>query len=46
MIPPLAIALASTLSKNKLQDDERKSGLTNYILVLSFITEVQYFACG
>lgn len=39
MIPPLAIALASTLFKNKFTDDERKSGLTNYILGLSFITE-------
>ncbi|MCA9765755.1 MAG: PTS sugar transporter subunit IIA [Carnobacterium sp.] len=39
MIPPLAIALASTLFKNKFTADERKSGLTNYILGLSFITE-------
>lgn len=39
MIPPLAIALASTLFKNKFTDDERKSGLTNYVLGLSFITE-------
>ncbi|WP_192988348.1 PTS fructose transporter subunit IIABC [Carnobacterium mobile] len=39
MIPPLAIALASTIFKNKFTEDERKSGLTNYILGLSFITE-------
>lgn len=39
MIPPLAIALASTIFKNKFTEDEKKSGLTNYILGLSFITE-------
>ncbi|MDN6626394.1 MAG: fructose-specific PTS transporter subunit EIIC [Pisciglobus halotolerans] len=39
MIPPLAIALASTFFKNKFNEDERKSGLTNYVLGLSFITE-------
>lgn len=39
MVPPLAIALASTIFKNKFTADERKSGLTNYILGLSFITE-------
>ncbi|NGM82685.1 PTS transporter subunit EIIA [Paenibacillus sp. 7124] len=39
MVPPLAIALATTLFKNKFTEDERKSGLTNYVLGLSFITE-------
>lgn len=39
MVPPLAIALASTFFKNKFTDSERKSGLTNYVLGLSFITE-------
>ncbi|WP_068779610.1 PTS fructose transporter subunit IIABC [Paenibacillus sp. GM2] len=39
MVPPLAIALASTFFKNKFTEDERKSGLTNYVLGLSFITE-------
>ncbi|ALV21108.1 MAG: fructose-specific PTS transporter subunit EIIC [Carnobacterium sp.] len=39
MIPPLAIAVASTLFKNKFTEDERKSGITNYVLGLSFITE-------
>lgn len=39
MIPPLAIALASTFFKHKFTEDERKSGLTNYVLGLSFITE-------
>lgn len=39
MVPPLAIALASTFFKNKFTEEERKSGLTNYVLGLSFITE-------
>lgn len=39
MVPPLAIALASTLFKNKFTTDERKSGVTNYVMGLSFITE-------
>lgn len=39
MVPPLAIALASTFFKHKFTESERKSGLTNYVLGLSFITE-------
>ncbi|WP_339319636.1 fructose-specific PTS transporter subunit EIIC [Paenibacillus sp. FSL R10-2734] len=39
MVPPLAIALATTFFKNKFTEAERKSGLTNYVLGLSFITE-------
>ena len=39
MIPPLAIAIASTFWKNKFSEDERKAGLSNYILGISFITE-------
>lgn len=39
MIPPLAIAIATTFFKNKFTDEERKSGLSNYVLGLSFITE-------
>jgi PTS system fructose-specific IIC component len=39
MVPPLAIALASTFFKHKFTEEERKSGLTNYVLGLSFITE-------
>ncbi|MNW44920.1 PTS system fructose-specific EIIABC component [compost metagenome] len=39
MVPPIAIALASTFFKNKFTESERKSGLTNYVLGLSFITE-------
>jgi PTS system, fructose-specific, IIB component/PTS system, fructose subfamily, IIC component len=39
MIPPLAIALCTTLFKNRFTPKERQSGLVNYILGLSFITE-------
>ena len=39
MIPPLAIALASTIFKDKFTDKERKSGLVNYIMGLCFISE-------
>lgn len=39
MVPPLAIALATTLFKNKFTAQERQSGLTNYVLGFSFITE-------
>lgn len=39
MVPPLAIAMATTLFKNKFTSDERQAGLTNYVLGLSFITE-------
>lgn len=39
MVPPLAIALATTFFKNKFTEEERKSGPVNYIMGLSFITE-------
>ncbi|WP_195571444.1 PTS fructose transporter subunit IIABC [Paenibacillus sp. 1001270B_150601_E10] len=39
MVPPLAIALATTFFKNKFTETERKSGVTNYVMGLSFITE-------
>ena len=39
MVPPLAIALATTFFKNKFTESERKSGVVNYIMGLSFITE-------
>lgn len=39
MVPPIAIALATTFFKNKFTDDERKNGPVNYIMGLSFITE-------
>ncbi|CZQ91192.1 phosphotransferase system fructose-specific iib subunit [Trichococcus palustris] len=39
MIPPLAIGIATLLFKNKFSDIEQKSGLSNILLGLSFITE-------
>ena len=39
MVPPLAIALATTLFPGKFSPDERKNGTVNYVLGLSFITE-------
>lgn len=39
MIPPIAIALATTFFKDKFTEEERQSGITNYIMGLSFITE-------
>ncbi|MFK4468590.1 fructose-specific PTS transporter subunit EIIC [Bacillus sp. RC252] len=39
MVPPLAIAFATTFFKTKFTEAERKSGLTNYIMGASFITE-------
>lgn len=39
MVPPLAIALATTFFKNRFTENERKSGIVNYIMGLSFITE-------
>lgn len=39
MVPPLAIALCTTLFKNRFTPKERQSGLVNYVMGLSFITE-------
>ena len=39
MVPPLVIALCSTFFKKKFTEKERQSGLVNYIMGLSFITE-------
>jgi len=39
MVPPLAIAVAATLFKNKFTGSERKQAFANYVLGLSFITE-------
>ena len=39
MVPPIAIALATTFFKDRFTEDERKSGPVNYIMGLSFITE-------
>lgn len=39
MVPPIAIALSTTFFKNRWTEEERKNGLVNYIMGLSFITE-------
>ncbi|MFT8871261.1 MAG: fructose-specific PTS transporter subunit EIIC [Sporolactobacillus sp.] len=39
MVPPLATALATSLFPHKFTADERKAGITNYVLGASFITE-------
>lgn len=39
MVPPIAIAIATTFFKDKFTEDQRKTTITNYILGLSFITE-------
>ena len=39
MVPPIAIAIATLLFKNKFTAEERKAGPTNFIMGLSFITE-------
>ncbi len=39
MVPPIAIALATTFFKNRFTEEERKNGPVNYIMGLSFITE-------
>lgn len=39
MVPPLAIALAMLIFRNKFTPKERQSTITNFIMGLSFITE-------
>ena len=39
MVPPLAIALCTTFFKNRFTESDRKAGITNYVMGLSFITE-------
>ena len=39
MVPPFATAIGTTFFKNKYTLDERRAGLTNWILGFSFITE-------
>lgn len=39
MVPPIAIALSTTIFKNRWTPEERKSGPVNFIMGLSFITE-------
>lgn len=39
MVPPLVIALSTTFFKTKFTPSEQKSGVSNYVMGLSFITE-------
>ncbi len=39
MVPPLGIALATTIFKNRFTKKEREAGIANYVMGLSFITE-------
>ena len=39
MVPPIAIALATNIFKNRWNEEELKNGPVNYIMGLSFITE-------
>lgn len=39
MVPPIAIALCTTFFGNRFSENERKSGITNFVMGLSFITE-------
>ncbi|NHC38781.1 PTS transporter subunit EIIA [Bacillus sp. MM2020_1] len=39
MVPPLAIALATTFFKNKFNEQDRDAGKACYVMGLSFITE-------
>lgn len=39
MVPPLAIAVASIVFKNKFTEQERKTAPTNFVMGLAFITE-------
>lgn len=39
MVPPLAIALATTFFKNRFTKEQIESGKVNYVMGLSFITE-------
>ncbi len=39
MVPPIAIALSTTFFKDRWTEEERKNGIVNYIMGLSFVTE-------
>ncbi len=39
MVPPIVIALSTTFFKNRWTPSDRKAGLVNYIMGLSFISE-------
>ena len=39
MVPPIAVALSTTFAKNRWTANDRKAGVVNYIMGLSFISE-------
>ena len=39
MVPPFATAIGTAFFKNKYTEEERRAGVTNWILGFSFITE-------
>ncbi len=39
MVPPIAVALSTTFFKNRWTPENRKAGVVNYIMGLSFISE-------
>lgn len=39
MVPPIAIALSTTFCKKKWTEEDRKSGIVNYVMGLCFISE-------
>ncbi len=39
MVPPIAIALSTTIFRNRWSADERKNGPVNFVMGLSFVTE-------
>ena len=39
MVPPFATAIGTAFFKNKYTEDERRAGVTNWVLGFSFITE-------
>ena len=39
MVPPIAIALSTTIFRKRWSSDERKNGPVNFIMGLSFVTE-------
>ncbi len=39
MTPPLGIAIATTIFRDKFSDSQREAGISNYVMGLSFITE-------
>jgi PTS system fructose-specific IIC component len=39
MVPPLGIALCTTIFRNRFTKKEREAGVANYVMGLSFITE-------